>query len=157
MYKDGIKERLFDTLGWKDREWSKQLGIATYSILYLFAEAQLQAGKSFILESNFKPESDTATFLALQERLPFEPLQIMCRTEGDVLLERYQERWQSGTRHPGHVENDTIADLEPTLLKGYHESMPIGGTVLEVDTTDFKKIDYATLLAMLNQRLVGRA
>ena len=25
--KDDIKESLFDSLGWKDREWSKQLGL----------------------------------------------------------------------------------------------------------------------------------
>ena len=40
--KDGIKELLFDTLGWSDREWSKRLGAATYTILYHIIEAELR-------------------------------------------------------------------------------------------------------------------
>lgn len=29
--KDDIKESLFDSLGWRDREWSKKLGRATFA------------------------------------------------------------------------------------------------------------------------------
>lgn len=42
--KDDFKELLFDTLGWKDREWSKKLGTASYTILYHVAESILKTG-----------------------------------------------------------------------------------------------------------------
>src|SRR5262249_42209328 len=48
--KDGIKEILFDTLGWSDREWSKRLGHATYMILYHVMERELAARVSFVVE-----------------------------------------------------------------------------------------------------------
>jgi predicted kinase len=32
--RDDIKERLFESLGWSDREWSKRLGIASWDLLY---------------------------------------------------------------------------------------------------------------------------
>ena len=39
VYKDGIKERLFDRLGWKtDRQWSKLLSLASYDLLYYYKE-----------------------------------------------------------------------------------------------------------------------
>ena len=34
--KDGIKEILFDTLGWHDREWSKKLGHASFELSSTF-------------------------------------------------------------------------------------------------------------------------
>ena len=44
LNKDGIKELLFDTLGWKDRAWSRQLGIASSALLFHMIERQLVAG-----------------------------------------------------------------------------------------------------------------
>ena len=60
--KDHIKEILFDSLGWKDRAWSRQLGQLTYELLYHFVEVELRAGCSCIVESNFAPESATRRF-----------------------------------------------------------------------------------------------
>src|SRR5687768_2133644 len=61
--KDDIKETLFDTLGWRDREWSRKLGAATMRLLYMWVEEELAAGRSFIVECNFKVEYDTPIFL----------------------------------------------------------------------------------------------
>jgi predicted kinase len=47
--KDEIKKILFDTLGWKDREWSVRLGGASFDLLYLLIEKMLSAGSSFML------------------------------------------------------------------------------------------------------------
>ena len=99
--KDGIKELLFDSLGWEDREWSKKLGFASYRLLYYFMELLLLARCSFIVESNFAPELDTAQFLNLKQKCEFESLQIQCVTDGEVLFQRFKERSESGERHPG--------------------------------------------------------
>ena len=53
LHKDGIKESLFDGLGWSDREWSKKLGVGTYRVLYHVMEAIFFAGHSCLVESNF--------------------------------------------------------------------------------------------------------
>src|ERR1700712_3623889 len=78
VHKDGIKESLFDHLGWSDRAWSKLLGRASSELLYYFAETQLAAGHSFVIESNFDPTFATPRFQALQAQYGFTPIQIYC-------------------------------------------------------------------------------
>src|SRR5213079_1899630 len=73
--KDGIKELLFDSLGWSDRDWSRRLGRATYPLLYYFVEAQLRAGRSHVVESNFYPAYSAEAFRALRRAHRFEPFQ----------------------------------------------------------------------------------
>src|SRR5450759_1043464 len=72
LNKDSIKELLFDSLGWSDREWSKKLGLASYALLYYFLDIQLKAGISLIVESNFHPTFDIEKFHALQEKYNFQ-------------------------------------------------------------------------------------
>lgn len=146
IYKDGIKESLFDSLGWSDRAWSRRLGIASLDLLFYFVEAQLAAGCSHIVESNFYPEFHTSRFLALKDRYGFIPFQISCVTNGEVLYQRYTQRWESGNRHPGHVEHVQLNEIRASLLKGRIEPLNIGGTLYELDTTDFTCIDYDGLV-----------
>ncbi len=153
--KDGIKESLFDSLGWKDREWSKKLGQATYPLLYYFVESLLRAGKSHIVESNFAPEVATGEFLDLQKKYPFVPFQIQCRTQPEVLFERFRSRALSGLRHPGHVERGPFEEHRSALKDGRLEPLEIGGLLCELDTTDFEKIDYPALYRLLKQAVLG--
>jgi predicted kinase len=147
--KDGIKELLFDRLGWKDRAWSKKLGLASYDLLYYFVEQMLQAGRSSIVESNFKGDVDTPKFLSLKLKYPYLPFQIVCQTAGQVLVERFRRRSESGIRHPGHVDGMNYAEFHAVLRKGEYEPLPLGGELLTVDTTDFDAMDYAGITAAL--------
>ncbi|HEX8681377.1 MAG TPA: ATP-binding protein [Ardenticatenaceae bacterium] len=150
--KDGIKETLFDAMGWSDREWSKRLGGASYDLLFYFIECQLRAGRSLVAESNFY--SDHAQrLLELKQRYPFEPFQIECRTNGEVLLKRFKARSGSGERHPGHVDHLNLEEFTERLLQGRGDPIEIGGTHLVVDTTDFAAIQYEALLDALRAAL----
>jgi predicted kinase len=151
--KDGIKETLFDSLGWKDRAWSKKLSAVSYDLLYYFIESQLAAGQSFVVEANFATAPHAERFLSLKQTYPFEPLQIQCVAEGQVLLERFKRRAASGLRHPGHVDDLALDELYPILLKGKLDPLEIGGTLYEVDTTHFEAIDYDSLFGMVRQTL----
>jgi predicted kinase len=141
LYKDGIKETLFDTLGWSDRGWSRKLGVATYALLFHLLEMELAAGRSLVVESNFDAERAGPSFRALRERYGFRPVQVCCLADGAVLLERLRLRATSAERHPGHVELVNMAELEPVLLRGRLDPLPLDGPIIEVDTTDFAKVD----------------
>jgi predicted kinase len=145
--KDGIKEVLFDTLGWKDRHWSRKLGVASYELLYHSVEAILKAGKPLVVESNFANGPATTRFLEMKARYGVETLQIQCITDGEVLFNRFKERAESGERHPGHVDATTYDEMRDILLKGRLDPLEIGGPLIEVDTTHFAAIDYAGLLS----------
>jgi len=154
--KDDIKESLFDSLGWKDRAWSKQLGRATMRLLFYFAEAQLAAGRSCIVESNFRAEMATQEFRVLQAKRNFVPLQVVLKCEHDILAQRFRVRADSGARHPGHVDHLPSDEELAAILNSDYHAMDIGGSVIEIDTTDFGKIDYANLFEQIELEIRGR-
>jgi predicted kinase len=141
LYKDGIKETLFDTLGWSDREWSRKLGAATYALLFHLLEMELAAGRSIVVESNFDEQRDGPRFLALRERYGFHPVQVCCVADGVVLLERFRSRAETNERHPGHLETANIVEFESILLRGRLDPLPFDGPIIEVDTTNFTLVD----------------
>ena len=153
--KDDIKETLFDWLGWKDREWSKQLGRATMRLLFYFVESQLAAGHSCIVESNFRAEMAAAEFRALQAKHDFVSVQVVLKCERDVLVQRIRARWDLGKRHPGHVDNLVSNEELAMILNSDFQAMDLGGHVIEIDTTDFDKIDYAGLFRAIESAIRG--
>lgn len=153
LYKDGIKEHLFDTLGWSDRAWSKKVSGAAYSMLLYFAEVLLEAGQAFILESNFS-EREANQLRALQEKYGFRAVEVQCVANGKVLVERYRQRWEAGVRHPGHVDPQTYEELRPTLLKGRLPPLGLEGEYIEVDTTDFEHVDVEGIVKNLTDSLL---
>jgi catechol 2,3-dioxygenase-like lactoylglutathione lyase family enzyme/predicted kinase len=155
--RDDFKERLFDTLGWSDRAWSKRLGAASYELLWLALEQHLAVGNPVVVESNFRGELPAERYQQLAERYPFTPHQVNCVTDGVALVRRHAERSRSGERHPGHVDDRSDDELRAELERGRLDPLPIGGEVIEVDTTDFAAIDYEGLLRRLRAALAGQA
>lgn len=150
--KDGIKERLYDTLGTGDGEWSKKLGLATYEILYHVVELVLTAGGSVMAESNFDPEVAAPRFGDLQERYGPRIVEVHCVADGEVLWRRYKDRDERRERHPGHIDEGRKKELEARLRFGAQE--PVGlGTVIELDTTDFERVEYDAVKGALERFL----
>lgn len=153
--KDDLKELLFDALGWSDREWSRHLGIASIKLLYRLAEIELAAGRSCILESNFRPVYDDAHVQALQRRYPFRPVQVYCTAEIETLVRRITTRAVSSERHPGHVEQTWLDEFVAGLRAGGFDPLALAGPIHTLDTTNFAAVDYPTLLAAVRASLSG--
>jgi predicted kinase len=142
--KDGIKELLFTTLGWKDREWSKQLSRASIELLLYFAEIQLAAGNSLIIECNFQPDLAAPRLRDMQAKYGAVFYQIFCRAEADTLYQRFKAR--TGTRHPGHVDEQYLAEFQSVLDRTQQEALNLSCPVVTLDTTDFQKVDFPALV-----------
>jgi len=83
--KDGIKERLFESLGWTDREWSRQLGRASVDLLFYVVEVELSAGRSLVVENAFWKENATepsATPAASSRSTAGRPPRCWCGVSG---------------------------------------------------------------------------
>jgi hypothetical protein len=115
----------------------------------------LSTGCSCIVESNFDADLSTADLRAMQQRRLFIPLQILCRTEPAVLVERFRQRVASGERHPGHVDHLAASELDATAVRGWSPPLGLDGARIELDTTDFDRIDYDALVAQI-KRLIGQ-
>lgn len=158
--KDDIKESLFDSLGWSDREWSKKLGRATILLLYQLVESLLRAGTPLIAESYFHPDLAPAEFAQLYARAPFRPFVIECIADGEVLMQRWRSRLARGERHPGHVD-DTTPEVKvgAVLLPGRGAprlelgAVSPGSVYHVIDTSDFSAIPYDRLVAEIRANL----
>lgn len=142
MTKDMYKESLFDSLGWSDRAWSRQLSRASMDLLFMCLERELIAQRTCVIESNFERERDTPRFMALAARYPVRFVQVHVVCDGLTLWQRHQRRGQDGTRHPGHQEGEVALELRDRLMMGREEPLELPGAYVQLDTTDLQSLDY---------------
>lgn len=147
--KDIIKEKLFDTIGYKDRPWSQKLGVGSLAILFQTTAELLSHKQSLIVESNFLPELAKTDFINLAKKFPVKFFQIVCYANGQEIYRRFKERVDTGNRHPGHCDNVNIIEFKDRLLTGGKFPIDIPGEKVEIDTTDFSKVDFQQLLSEL--------
>lgn len=102
--KDQIKETLSESFVGTGNDHSRQLSRASWALLYQSVEMLLKSGTSFIVESNFDPTYANLHWQALRKKYRFEPVQIRCETDPDVLLSRYKARIHTKERHQIHVD-----------------------------------------------------
>jgi predicted kinase len=135
--KDHIKELLFDSLGTGDREWSRAVGRASFSLLDYVVERQLRGGGSFVVDAAYRAEHENERFRAWQQELGFVAVQVHCRAAPDELLRRFVARANDGTRHRGHgdAEPDAIEEFRLSLADERPRVFDLRGPVLDYDSS----------------------
>jgi hypothetical protein len=136
-------------LGSKDREWAQTLGKASVDMMFYFARAELEVGRSIIMDNTFSPVLSVPRFNELKNQYGAHIIQIICTADNEVLFDRFKARYESGIRHPGHGDEEVLKGLMDFLKNGCSPKMDIDGSVIEVDTTDFSKVDRQTILEQL--------
>src|SRR5688572_15868273 len=130
LTKDDIKEALAEPFATGDRDWSRKLGVAAYSVLFTVAERVLAAGHGLILETNFRSGISEAPLNALARVAP--TVVIVCRVADTLRRKRFEDRAARG-RHRVHIDGavlDEWNDDDSEFL------IDIGTPRLVVDTTD---------------------
>lgn len=157
--KDELKEILFDTLGWGDRARSRRYSDAAYEVLFHLAAVELAAGRSVMIEANFRPEA-ASRLSELGRRCGFSTVQVRCLADRRTLIERMTRRAAQGSRHPGHADSETLSEMESMLASG--AALPLEGPLVEVDTTHPDRVDGTELARRVkalidanDDRLVG--
>ena len=148
--KDELKELLFENLGWSTREWSMKLGRTSYELLFQILQTQLESGLSCIVETAFIPEYHTKRFLDIINKYNIHTVQIFCNADISVLYKRFTERSETSERHPGHVDHLVTVDEFEKMIKGNkYGKLDLGASVIDINTTDFKKVNYENLIDKL--------
>jgi hypothetical protein len=125
--KDALKETLgehIDVTG--DRAASQRLGFATFAVQFSVARELLAAGVSLILEGNFR--GDWFDMLP-----PARLVQVHVTASPRSLRERLLVR--DTHRHPVHYDREAADEIAERASAGEWEALPIGGALIEVDTT----------------------
>jgi predicted kinase len=155
IYKDGIKEILFDHLGRSDRAWSKTLSNVTYQIMLHLIEAFVTAGASLLVEANFPAGTWNPQIRMLADRCDFSTFEVLCVTDGPVLLDRFQSRGATGSRHPGHLDQLVICEMEDLVRQGATGRLDLGGGFLQVDTTNFDQLDIEDIITTIQSAILS--
>ena len=166
--KDIIKEHLFDTVGFNNRQEKVNLGTAAMDLMYHFASLNLELGKSVILENNFENVSKPG-LLGLIDKYRCKTVMVRFHTDIEVLSERFLARDQSPDRHRGHVINTRYPEDEKSrredrgdsdfvnyytaMKKRGMEYFSVGCPEIIVDSTDFSKVNYDELYARVIKEL----
>ncbi len=143
--KDHIKETLFNTLGWSTAEWSRQLSIATWELLYQQVEILLAAHIGHIVEANFDPIFANERWQQLVEQYPLRLIQVRCETDPEVLLMRYRARIKQGTRHPGHIDHSDDLAFYEKVGQAPMDWIMVDSERIPVNTTKLKDEDYPSI------------
>lgn len=137
LTKDGIKEAMGDVLPPNSVEQSRELGRATFAVLFHTAAAVLAGGSGLVLEGAFGAQSEpelNALIAQSAARL------IRCSAPPDLLRRRYAAR----SRHPVHFDLDRIgADQLPDPDYSINPAVP----TLDLDTTEGYRPPYEAVLA----------
>lgn len=154
--KDEYKELLADTLGVTGVEWSNRLSVAGRRLIIQTAGKLLDSGISLIIDANFSPERDNEPLQQLVSGRDIEIVQILCRTEGRTLMERFVQRAEAGERHPIHLEHHAGYEyFAPMLARGSTPPLDLNGRMIEVDTTDFDSLDETTIFDQIRTAAGG--
>lgn len=161
--KDGIKETLYDTIGFGSRAEKVRLGEAAMEIMYGFAAQCLTHGLPVILENNFEYAS-RGGLQALLDRCACPVLTVMMTGDWEAVYARFARRNQSPQRHRGHVVNDRYPEepgrvgVAPTMpmeafVHGFRargmDRPPVRGACIHVDATDLSRVDREEVLELV--------
>lgn len=149
LRRDDLKELLFDSLGVRDRQWSQQLGGASYDLLFHMLRVLLATRRPCLVESNFGTGPAAATLCSIVRDSGYRPLQVLCRTEPDTLAARLRQRTLSGERHLGHADLESIESMTAASVVAVSPPLSLDGPVIDVDTTDFAAVDYESFKAQI--------
>jgi predicted kinase len=131
--KDALKELLGGALGIDGRARSQQLGGIVFDLLGAFVKELLTQGVSVIAEGNFTERSTLLSGLP-----PAEIVQVHVTAEAETLRARLRER---GARHPVHYDREAADDVAARAAAREWPPLPIGGRLIEIDTTTWPDLD----------------
>jgi predicted kinase len=134
LTKDAIKETLFDTLGIGDRVWSRKLSAAAYAVMFAHANELVRCRVDCILEGNFRAHQHRASIRKLAGA-GVQLVQVLCRAEPDVLIDRFRERARVGVRHAGHVDMESLPEIESEIASSPQEQLWEDAEAIVCDTT----------------------
>jgi predicted kinase len=149
LSKDGLKEVLFDSLGWDDALLADRLNAASYELLYHVLGVLMPGGNALLVESNFRPEVASARLRRLAAEHGYQTLQVYCSAPPEVLVERFRQRWTGGERHPGHGDDAQGERIAQSIAQQRYGVLDLVGPVIRVDATDLLQVDVQVVLAQI--------
>ncbi|MBT5808395.1 ATP-binding protein [Candidatus Uhrbacteria bacterium] len=147
---DEIKERLFDSGGYRDRDWSKEIGRLAWPVFKGLVELNIKRGNDVIADATFLWADDYLWLNQLKEEYDLDLIQFWMTAPPDVRRDRFVNR-ANNERHPGHCDSleSVMQEFESRFFSKTFIPSPINGKTKIVDTTDFSAVDHDEILGWI--------
>ena len=144
---DEIKEGLFDVVGYRDREWSKDIGRLAFPVFKGVIDMYLRRGESVIADAVFICVSDAEWIQSFADEHGVELKQIWMTADPRVCRERFMTRANS-ERHPGHNDalEHVIEEFDRRFFNKSFIPLPLNAKTKIVDTTNLNDVDHDDIL-----------
>lgn len=166
--KDAVKERLFDTLGFTCYEQKRALDHAANAVVIYTVEEILKTNGSVIVDNNFDNTSGSR-FCKMLEKYAPKCACVFLRGDLDVIHQRYTQRDNARARHLGHVLQEhypprpgdslyytmTRDEFYDKFIKRGMDSLVFPGSRLEIDTSDFSKVNLHQIVEQVQNLLAS--
>ena len=143
IVKDEIAEKIFDTIGYKDRKFSMKAGHSSQLITEYFLEELLKTGNSAVVEGYYFKKIPPR-YRELQVKYGYKAVQVILTADVNIIIQRYEARARGGDRHKGHKDLQGLKRWRKQVTKRAEEGihpLKLAGNVLRIDTSDFADID----------------
>ncbi len=153
FFKDEYKENEFDKLGRRPKTLEvKKLESLSWQKTYDAVADAVSKDKTLIIEGNFMSPQKRQIKKLLNDEV--DVYELYCFVRNWAGFRRFVGRNKSGERHSGHRDHIfyPIIFLEAFVgLFGYRPYKPfnISDKFIEVDTSDFSKVDYQKILKFI--------
>ncbi|ANU48350.1 kinase [Enterocloster clostridioformis] len=167
---DAMKEELWDTWGFDDIERKTELENMAWGEYYKVMDSKMSDNRCLISDYPFS-KKQKGTLEALSDKHGYQVVTIRLTGDIDTLYERSRLRDLDPSRHLGHLvsryhrgdvmEDRSQADClvtyeifrERCTTRGYDTFCL--GRLIEVDVTDFHKVDYGRILDEIDRCIIA--
>lgn len=148
---DFYKERRFGNGETNDLDLDNE----SYDELFDDLIETLEKDQSCIVESDFTDEKQIERLFKIKKNLDADIVQVYLFADTKTLTERFVNRLESGERHPGHKDDQYLQKAKDALQSGDYEKnlfspIDIEGKLIEVNTYNFKEIDYKSIVDQID-------
>jgi adenylate kinase family enzyme len=147
--KDELKETFFDSIGCDDPELSRKLGMVSNKILFKIIEKASNNSNHIMIESNFDPELGKIDLENAIKGKQINVVEIFLSAPNETLISRFENRWNSGERHRGHVDNLRFGDLRE-FLEEKPRPISISNNIIEICTDNSPEAVFQEAFEKIN-------
>lgn len=140
--RDRIQEVLWDAADPEARE-PNRFGPASAAVIFHVMEQLMRCGSALVVESYWHYDLANERLRALKEKYGYHTVMIRLFAPPEVLYDRLCARRQTEERHEAlnGGAHRTLEAFAARIEATGCARMDIGGTILDIDTTDFGKVD----------------
>jgi hypothetical protein len=88
-----------------------------------------------------------------KERYSLQLVQVRCKADPEMLLARYRERIERGTRHPGHVDQRDDSAFHEIIRQGPMAWIQVESERVTINTGELSVEEYRSLVVTIQNLL----